>query len=178
MRRHALAPLALLLAAAAPLGAQSAPASITEGARVRLTSPNARGVFTVVRVTADTLTVVREPTAPVAIPLLAVQRLDLSGGRRSAAAGRRRGLLIGAGVGGAVGGLLCLVQEDEALNQYTKMDAMRDCGILGAIVGGLIGRARGAKNPGERWEPVALAQRVGVAPGPGGRLAVRVSRSF
>ena len=177
MSRPALAALALLLAAA-PLGAQSAPASVPEGARVRLTSPNARGVFTVVRVTADTLTVARGAIAPVAIALLDVQRLDRSLGRRSTAAGRRRGLLIGLGVGGIVGGLLGFITEDETLSQYTKADAARDGGIVGAIAGGLIGRARGAKHPGERWESVALAQRVGVAPGPGGRLAVRVSGSF
>jgi hypothetical protein len=177
MRRHALAPLALLLAAA-PLGAQSAPASIPEGARVRLTSANARGVFTVVRATAETLTVARGATAPVAIPFRDVQRLDQSLGRRSTAAGRRRGLLTGLGVGGAVGAVLGAVTETESLSQYTKADAARDGGIVGAMAGGLIGRARGAKHPGERWESVPLVQRVGVAPGPGARLAVRVSGSF
>lgn len=156
-----------LFALAMPVAA--AHAQYTEarvGERIRFEAP---GVFTgrhtgtVLRRTTDSLLVGSPDAPPVGVALARIARLDVSRGR-SAGAGAKRGLLIGAGVGGVAG----LVYTIELLSEES---GPRDLAILilplavvtEAALGGAVGSAIGAIVKREVWESyTATDTRIGI----------------
>lgn len=174
---RALTLLALLATTATvPLAAQAPSAAVAPGARVRVVSPNASGVFTVVRVTADSLTIARDAAAPIQVLRLDVQRLDVSLGPRSTGAGIGRGMLIGGAVGGAAGIGVGLADGGDWL--FSRRDVATIFGVLGTAAGALVGGIVGATKTSERWERVFVRPSVGVVPGPNPRALVRLTRTF
>jgi hypothetical protein len=99
--------------------------------------------------TPDTLALV----GGVAIPVAAIERLEISGGRRSR---RLVGSLVGAAVGAALGAYDGSKASDPFVSGPAAVIGGVGGGLLGLLVGGLVGRAIPA-GP-ERWEdhPVAL----------------------
>lgn len=181
MRRIAPLLLAVVwLAAPAALRAQvrmSAP--LGEGTRVRITAPTVldrRFAGEVVQMTADTLVLARRDE-DLAVPLDAVERIELSQGRD-----RFRGMLWGAGIGAlagtAAGALACEASGTECTGtEEGGALAM----FVGALGGGGAGALAGFAIGGERWvtireapgSPFALA----AAPAPRG-VAVGVALRF
>jgi hypothetical protein len=174
--RRASSFLALtFIAFASVLQAQGTP-SVQVGSRVRIESPVARGIFSVVRVTDDTVTVRTDAlSAPVAVPRADMTRLALSMGRRSAGSGAWRGALTGAALGAVVGAATGLASGDDDESAWFAMSAGEKAvgggvalGLGGAILGGVVG----AIYRGERWERTPLLPRVGMMPAAGERMAV------
>jgi len=179
MARVGLLILASLLGSSAALG-QAAQLSIPQGARVRVIANDARGILRFEGLRADTL-VLRYPDTdgPLLLPVGTVQRLSVSGGRRSAGAGALRGLGIGLGVGvagGAVIGALSPVNED-AFIEVSRGESVVIGAILFGGIGAVIGTLAGVSKPGEKWERVDL-QRLRVSAGAGGGGSVGVSFTF
>ena len=123
-------------------------------ARVRVTARDARQIVRFEGQRADTL-VLREfdTGAPLLLPLSTVQRLSVSGGRRSVGAGALRGLGIGLGVGvagGAVIGALSPVNED-AFIKVSRAETVAIGAILVGGIGAVLGTLAGVSRPGEKW---------------------------
>lgn len=179
----ALAIAALLpLAAAAQPGPSGVP-DLSPGARVRLTAPAIEGEFHVLDATRDTLVVQRQPGAPVhRVAVGAIQRLDVSRGRRSAMAGFGRGFLIGAGIGAVTGAVSGFADGDDDDASFFSMSAEAKAlggGLFLGLGGGLVGGVVGLGVRGERWERVVAAPRVALVAPPAGRgIGVRVAGAF
>ena len=182
MRQIALFLSLLLLASFADLSAQEV--LLAPGARVRVSVPTfnpttrlrgqARWVGTLVTLSADTLVLKpKDQSAPLAIPLASVTRLDVSRGRVSCTG---RGILTGSLASLALGlGLLASASPEDI------GDAPPAAGLIflavftvpGAVIGGIVG----SKVGGERWEPVPLDRiRVSILPQRGG--GVRLAAAF
>jgi hypothetical protein len=161
--------LVVQLLGASWLQAQQVP-ELTEGSRIRVSTepdvvrPNPL-VTTLVRLTPDSMTVMASSGgADLAIPHSAVTRLEVSGGKQGRAL---RGLGIGMVAGAVVGGLawalgssscegeLCGTGFDDALSATVGAVAL----VAGALGGATVGLIIGAASPGERWDPVPLADR-------------------
>jgi hypothetical protein len=153
-------------------GASAPPAvSLSPGARIRVTSPGTdrfEGTFR--GGTADSIQIGLENGASVALATSSLTRLELSAGvRRQGRRGAAIGLLVGAGVGGAIGlatyripecepslveVIFCSVIEKTSREVTVIADATL-VGTAGAVVGALIGHAGR-----ETWVPVSLASPV------------------
>jgi hypothetical protein len=152
----ALGPL-LLSAAALPVTAQA-----DSGARIRVstnTGMERRWFGTFVSLDADSLRFWRRGSL-VSLPLSSVERVERSLDRRTNAGG---GAVIGALVGGGTGLLLGLLAsgEDNGFYDVDSGDVLTGTLMLGAIGGGL-GALIGAASHKERWEPIAVGQRIGL----------------
>ena len=176
--RGGLLSCALFLITGAELGAQDAPTA-GPGDRVRVLAAGA-GVQgwlsgTVLSRGTDTLLLqVGDTEAQVAMPLAAIQRLQVSLGRHGhALTGFEVGFLVGAVTAGvaytACQGFLCPENKNVAAGAAVAAFAGLLCGVPGAAIGALI--------RGEEWENVPLSRvRVSATPGRRGLtvgLAVR-----
>jgi hypothetical protein len=90
------------------------------------------------------------------VPLISLDRLDVSRGRRSRGQGAARGAVLGMLVGGGLGFLL-----GSAMSLSSADECADDCGLarvlgaaLGAATGPVVGVIVGAARPGEIWERV------------------------
>jgi len=127
------------------------------GARVRVTAPaTGRVVGSLVQVTSDSLRVELASGSSIAFPAAGVSQLELSTGvQRRGWKGAGVGLLVGAGVGGAIGlatyrrthcdeplleTFVCSF-VDRTSQQVTVIADAALVGSVGAIVGALIGHA-------------------------------------
>ena len=165
-QRRPILAAALALAAAAPLRA-SRP-STPEGASA--SSPRRRRHLWVLGSTAD-----RPPPSrpgrpvPASPPFRGDPSADVSLGRRSAARGFGRGLLIGGGIGAGVGIVAGLASGDDDEVGFLAMTAQEKAlagGVVAGLVGGVVGGLIGALGPGERWERVDSGRIAVVAPTP------------
>jgi hypothetical protein len=161
--------------------AQGGRPPVQEGDRIRVSAESASGVYFVLGLNGDTVAL-QGPFDAVAthLPLNSIRRLEISRGPRSvgrgALRGAGRGLAVGAGIGIAAGlisgddeaGLLAFSAEEKALVFAILL------GGPGAVVGGIIGGAW----PGERWERVALHERVGLSTTRTGALALSYNLRF
>ena len=175
-RRPTAALAAALLLAAAPLAAQPAPAALPDtGARVRVVLVDRhRVVGTLVAREPGRWLVRRARGDTVAVTPLAVERLDVSLGRRSVARAFWRGAGVGALVGGGVTavGFGVLAASGNLRCTDCFFPPVLVVGIGGTaltvgttLVGGVIGSF-----VRERWTSVPLPAetRVGVVAVPGG----------
>ena len=185
----AIGPAAGVPAIAAAQGGASV--ELLSGARVRVTTPaTGRFVGTVVSATADSVRVELAGGASMALPTPAITQLELStGARRQGWRGAGIGLLVGAGVGGAIGlatyrrtqcddpildAIVCSL-VDQTSRSVTMISDATLGGAAGALVGALIGSV-----PHERWVRVPLERtvRVGLAPMPHHTVGLAVHAAF
>jgi hypothetical protein len=119
----------------------------------------------------------RQPLGPAVVPGDAITKVEMSLGRKS----RKRGALIGALAGAAVGSIAVLATPDTTcdtgdlfacLGGPTQGEAALIVGVMGAAAGALVGSLI---PPGERWQAAAARPRVSVAPRHKG---VQISLSF
>lgn len=169
--RMQLRPLKVLVRAAltliAPLA--TARAQYTEarvGERIRFEAPGVvaeRYTGTVLQRTADSLLVGSGDAPALSLALASITRMDVSRGR-SAGAGARRGLLIGAGVG-AVAGVVSAadLRSDEPEGSLVALLAPVIV-VVEAAIFGAVGAAIGAVVKREVWDSYTPTERrVGVA---------------
>lgn len=129
--------------------------------RVHLVEPReARQVGELVALTSDTLRLETGDDV-VAYPVDAVDRLELSAGRKSRLPGTLVGVVFG-GVIGAYGGA--------GIERATSNPCYGFCGLGGAALGFVLGGAAGGVSgylflAGEKWEAVPLGARLGLGPG-------------
>ena len=138
-------------------GAHGASVDLLPGARVRVTSPaTGRIVGTLLGASDDSVRVELAGGSSVALPTRGLSELEVSGGvRRNGWRGAGIGLLVGAGVGGAIGlatyrrsecydnaieGFFCDIVNRTSRSVTVVSDAAM-VGTAGAIVGALIGHA-------------------------------------
>ncbi len=179
MTRVAPLLVASLLSATAAL-AQGVPASIPEGARVRVYATGARGIMEFRGLRADTLALRSFDTrSELLLPVSTIQGLYVSRGPRSRPAAAFRGLSIGLAVGGALGAATGLFGDAQATGFGAVSRSERV--VIGAValgaLGAAIGTLAGVSRPGEKWERVDL-QRLRISSGPRGRRSVGVSFAF
>jgi hypothetical protein len=178
--RIALLVAALVLAASVDLFAQQA-APVTRGRRVRVSTASLTHIGTVLESKSDTLVLdVEGGTAPLAIAVASITRLDVSRGRESHAfTGGCVGFLAGVATGAAMG----FASGDEPAPCFMACSA-EEKALVGAVVLGLAGAAAGfavgAFIHSERWEPTYPwgRVRVGLTPHGDDGLAVSVSVAF
>ncbi len=163
MQRFTFAKMAtVLLLAPLPRGhAQAAAtrADLLPGSRIRVTTgaPARRVTGTLVGLDSDSLWVAVGKRDTVALPLSGVTRLEESRGRR---ANRRKGALIGGGVGLALGlGVGLLVDYGRSLGCESAScgnlgEALAIGGGAGAAVGAGVGALVAGAAAKERWQPV------------------------
>jgi len=156
--------------------------AITAGTRVRVTSrvhDYNRKVATVNELRGDSVVLVAG-SRPVTMALSDLDQIQVSvGRRRTVLRGMLAGGLIGA-VGGAVIGAVtyqpcegfCLFVPDNAAEAGVLTGTV--LGVVGVAVGGIVG----AFNTTDRWGPATAPGRISLAPAPGGRVAVGLTRSF
>lgn len=157
---------------------------IVPGARVRVRAPSVAAdqiVGTLVAVNADTFVLKAEGrSAPMAIPLALVTRLEVrqrpAHHGRSAAIGATIGFLagglIGASIVGGIAGGAALggVQVEEKYIIAASLGGGAFFAGIGGVVGGLMG--------GETWVRVPLPTRIGLAPKRNGRIRLAGSVNF
>lgn len=180
MGRILLAVTSIALAASASLAAQEPDVRLGPGQRVRVTVPRyefSRVVGTVVDIQPDTLYVrwaqrrfvgsreTRWDSVTTAVPIAAIERLEVSRGRRSR---WLLGLGLGMAVGGATGALAGYATGDEDPPCWvicTAGDKAAFLGVTLGVVGGVVGVVAGALSKGDRWQEVPRERlRVTVAP--------------
>ncbi len=141
MRSSTVLVLCIALLHAAPLTAQHA-SEPTSGSRIRITAPPVFGqprIGTSKELARDTLFYLDRNLAEQAVPLLRVDRLEVSEGVRSNTAnGAVLGFLVGAGLGGGAMYMLCTGTDDCPVGIMT-VAAAGVGGLVGAVVGALIG---------------------------------------
>ena len=142
--------------AAAQDAASGASVVVTPGSRVRVTAPaTGRIVGTLLMASDDSVRIELAGGSSVGLPRASLSALEVSGGvRRSGWRGAGIGLLVGAGVGGAIGlatyrsaecydnvveGFFCDIVNRTSRSVTVVSDAAM-VGTAGAIVGALIGR--------------------------------------
>lgn len=164
---------------AASLAATALPAqevlAVSPGQRVKVRSPEARGVFVVQTVTPDTLVVAAANGETRAVPIASISRLEVSEGERTRMGGFGRGAGFGFLIGAVIGGGLGLTSGDDGI--FSAGETALILGTFSGGVGALIGGALGASNPGEHWRRVPV-RRVTAGPAPGGGFATTVSLAF
>jgi hypothetical protein len=177
-----IAALFLLLLARpdALIGQAAAPATqLRPGTRVRITTRDGEKprVTTVVAHNGDTL-LVRSPefnTLP--LPLDQISRLEVSTGRHRNVA---KGMVLGTGIGGTVGGLLGAVtyqpcESTEFMGCFLAPKDRQESAVMGGVVGGVLGFVIGSLAGLARhddWKQVPLdARRVSATVRPRGHGA-------
>lgn len=155
---HLAAAIALAAALISPPASAAQPASLTPGARVRISAPDLdlrNRAGKIVRATEDSVTIdFRGRRPPVTMPIESLSRMEVSTGKRSRA-GLARGVGIGLLIGAAIGSVIA-----SALSEGTCADEcqrgsrvlVRGGGVAGAVLGGVIGVATAP----DRWEEVSL----------------------
>lgn len=165
MRRVLVAVASIALATSASLVAQERLPPLAPGQRVRVTAPQhgfQRTAATLLDIRSDTLYVLRVQARSIrgrvvswdsltsAVPVAAIERLDVSRGRRSR---WLQGLGIGMAVGGATGALIGLASGDDE-GGFSAGDNAAIAGIGLGVVGGVVGVLVGAVSRGDRWQEV------------------------
>lgn len=154
------------------------PAHVIPGARVRMTAPTittARIVGNVMAINADTIILKRASQfSPLAVPLAAVTKLEVSRSRiprgKNSLKGAGYGLLAGITIGGIFG---AANTDADAPSGVYVLAGVAFFGSLGLVTGGVIGAVSG----NERWEQVPLKRlRLGLAPG--GKAGLALSTVF
>lgn len=163
MRRVIEALATVVAFSAGPLAAQlPEPAA---GTRVRIHTAGATRPLTGIVAWQDgaRVAVLRTPADTAIIPLTAIDRLDVSQGRRSnALRGARTGALVGAGVGLALG-IAALAEEEDSFFDYgAEVVPLSAVGV--GFVGGTIGLLVGALSSSEQWTPAGMVITVRPAP--------------
>lgn len=169
----------LLLLSAVPLGAQpGAPVAdgqafsgyFTFGDEVKIRADGAIGRFTVVEVRERALVLQgRHDETTRLIGVDAIRILEISRGPYTRSQGAGRGLVRGALVGLALGGLAAVTPgcgycgAEGAINMSTVQGA-----AAGAAVGGFVGTIVGMTFPGTRWESIPV-KTFHLRPGAAGR---------
>jgi hypothetical protein len=153
-------------------------AALTAGTRVRVTVPGrivSRRVGTIADMRGDTL-VLRMDDREVALSAASIGQIEVSRGQRSRGEGALIGMTAGLPTGAVVG---------FGVAYATIGGRCAECDIvypvfvsLGAVAGAVAGTVVGAANPGERWVRVPFRTRFGVAPRPGGGLALALTHRF
>ncbi len=169
------------LVAPLPLAAQSERVGVNPGDVVRLASSPDAERFSVERLTSDSL-FLRPPGgegAVVPVALKSITTLEVRR-QRSRQGGALAGVLVVGGIGAAAGAFLGFSQGDDAQGYFTfsRKEKALALGGVGALAGAAIGALVGSSSASERWEPVALAEGVGLARMRSGALALTYSRSF
>jgi len=172
----------LLAADASSLDAQATTA-LAPGARVRLITPRLETSQQLVRIisaTSDSIEFQSEGyPATRRIALSDVSAVEVrSDGQRPFL----RNMLIGAGLGAALGGIISAAAYKECSScGYFKTSRDQET-AAGAVVGGAAGLVAGlavaALQKGERWIRIPLNANVAFRPTAGGRLALTVTRSL
>jgi hypothetical protein len=164
----------LLLGVALPARSDDSLATLSVGARVRLSAPSISArplVGTLVRLQCDVLDVAREDGVVASIPATSIAKLEVS-------SGKKRSTLLGLFSGAALGVALTLITircEKPGFCEDTA--GYRTLGLVvfgggGAAVGALVGTAIRT----ERWTTVRISASQGVA-APGG-LTLSFALSF
>lgn len=130
----------------------SVPAGL--GDRIRITSAETgeRPTVALFRgIASDSLFAIRNPGGSLALPLSAVQRLEVS--RISHA----RGAFVGAGVGAVAGAAFAsLILVANPSPGQESSDVQGVALVVGAPLGGIVGAILGGLMGFERWQPVPL----------------------
>lgn len=151
MNRHLLRlllALTVLCAAVTAARAQERP-PLVPGARIRVTvsGPGPRTQVGTFQALTDTTLQLQTGSGPLGLRLAAIDRLEVSGGRRLSIPGGVAGLVVGAVAGGALG---CLANKDSYGVYCGGQDDTKV--MLGAVVVGAAGAVLGAVLfGGERW---------------------------
>jgi hypothetical protein len=159
------------------VSAQAGRVPVTEGSRVRISSPSSKGTFIVAGVLEDTLILhgSAASTETVTMPLHSITQLEVARIRP-----RGAGALRGAGFGflvGAMGGAAIGLASGDSRG-FMAFSATEKARILGVGLGGagaLVGGVLGLAAPGTGWDPVDLSRRVSFAGTRNGALAVTYS---
>lgn len=172
--------LAALLAPTSLLAQVTQP-PVQEGDRVRVLADGARGVFTVIRVDVDTLTL-ESPSSvgPRRLGVHSIRRLHVNRGPRSVGAGALRGAGMGLGVGAITGAIFGLASGDDE-GSFIAFSAEQKALVFGVtfgLGGAALGGVLGAALPGERWERVSVGEGLSLVPTGNGALAVSYSYRF
>jgi hypothetical protein len=165
--------IAALGLSAAPLAAQGMHTETApeQGLRVRVTAAGAAEPLTGTLAFQDatTIALLRAPGDTALVPLHAVERLEVSRGRRSnAGRGLRRGALIGAAVGAVLG--VALMADDGGYFDYGA-EAIPLGAAGGAMYGSVIGLVVGALSRSEQWAEVPARPAIVLGPTGGGVAA-------
>lgn len=172
----------LLAADSASLAAQATTA-LAPGARVRLITPRLEASQQMVRIISATSDSVefRSEGYPVTrtIALSDVSAIEVrSDGQRPFL----RNMLIGAGVGAALGGIIASTAYKECPNcGYFRTSRSQEAAggaILAGAAGLVAGLAVAALQKGERWTRIPLNANVALRPTAGGRFALALTRSL
>ena len=180
--RHGIFPLTVLVMLANQLAAQSA-TSVEPGDRVRIESEEVSGEFTVVDRSSDALVVRKDLTKkPSTIRVDAVTKLEVSRGQRSwRGRGALAGLLVGAGVGAAIGHAT-YEEHPCAFFDLLCAQAPEDRAVFGAVLGllpgAVIGAVIGNSLSREVWEDVPMTQQLRITPSAEGGVALGYTYSF
>lgn len=175
---------ALMLVALANLDAQETP-SISQNARIRIAVSTVNrfhdlvyfernlnfvstGTLTgsVMALTVDTLKLkITARPGPLAIPLAAVKKLEISRGHIPRGKNVLKGAGIGLLIGGGVGVLVGLKLDDPSSSEMTTSAWMLLGGAVGGGTGLVIGSVLGASISTDRWEEIPLETfRAGLSP--------------
>ena len=172
----------LLVADAASLAAQATTA-FAPGARLRLITPRLEASQQMVRIISATSDSVefRSEGYP-AIRTIALSDVSAVEVRSDGQRPFLRNMLIGAGIGAALGAIISAAAYKECGScGYFKTSRDQET-AGGAIVGGagglVAGLAVAVLQKGERWTRIPLNANVAFRPTPGGRFALTVTRSL
>jgi hypothetical protein len=167
--------VAMIVAGLAATGLPAQEASLAQpGQRVKVRSPDARGVFVVQSAAADTLVLAASNGGTHVVPVASISRFEVSAGERTRLESFGRGAGFGFLIGAVIGGGLGLTSGNDGI--FSAGETALILGTFTGGVGAIIGGALGAANPGERWRRVPV-RRVTVAPSSGG-FAAAVSLAF
>jgi hypothetical protein len=157
------------------------------GERVRVVDvASGAPVYTgsLVRLAGDTVVISSGSAATTPVALGTARQLEVSQGMHPRTAqGMGIGLLVGAGVGAAIGFATyhkpdCGPQQFLCLDYGPGLPAVAGAAILG-LSGLLIGAIAGSNSTAETWKPVDRSRiRVSLAPAAGGRVAFGGSIAF
>lgn len=178
----ALRLVALVFLVSATADAQ-APA-INAGARVRVTSKvhdYNRRVATVSAVRRDSLVLFMKKGNSATVALSDIDRMQVSvGRRRMVLRGMLAGGLIGAVTGAAAGAATYEECKDQIcfLTPVSAGEAAAGGATILGVVGVAVGGVIGALVTTDRWGPATVPGTISVAPSPGGRVAVGLTRTF
>ena len=121
--------------------------TLSEGTRVRVTTPEARLRGTLTSIDAEAFTLALETGGLLTIRRDSVERLDVSAGRKGNA---KKGFLIAASIYAVLG---ATEKECVSLDHPTKPCPAQNAVMLG-LAGGLVGALIGHFIKSDRWVPV------------------------
>lgn len=135
--------------------AQAIP-GLTVGARIRVrTNDGQKWTGQVEAISADTLVLQPEKrkTAPVSLPVAALNRIEVS---RGVSRGRslRRSVGWGVAIGGATGAVSLGIQHEEVGGGSSAGQAAALGALSGSITGGLVGLFIGLFSSSEKWDRI------------------------